>query len=122
MTGIEILDLDTGEDIIKQKDLMVRSVQVSIGPRGIEAHVHFYHYHAKGGSVVKFEEHYGIGDVELGGWDELQQRKSRRGRKLKKAKEAPMVEAEEETCDECYGSGYWHGIGAPCSKGCKPKD
>lgn len=38
------------------------------------------------------------------------------------AKEALMVEAEEETCDECYGSGYWHGIGAPCSKGCKPKD
>lgn len=25
-------------------------------------------------------------------------------------------------CDECYGTGHWHGIGGPCSKGCEYKD
>lgn len=28
---------------------------------------------------------------------------------------------ESLTCDECYGSGFYRGIGRPCSKGCPPK-
>ncbi|CAK9074214.1 Modification methylase AgeI (M.AgeI) (Cytosine-specific methyltransferase AgeI) [Durusdinium trenchii] len=25
-------------------------------------------------------------------------------------------------CDECWGTGFWKGQGAPCSQGCKPKE
>jgi len=24
----------------------------------------------------------------------------------------------EEHCPECWGTGFWHGMGAPCSRGC----
>ena len=27
-----------------------------------------------------------------------------------------------DDCPECYGTGYLHGFGAPCSKGCRPKE
>jgi len=34
--------------------------------------------------------------------------------KIRKALKLP-----EKDCDECYGTGLYHGIGRPCSKGCK---
>ena len=100
MNGIEILDLDTGENLIDSKNVMVKEMKIQLGARGVEAEVKFYL--VKGGSIVEFDEHYGIGEVELGDWDLNQQQYSkRRGRALQNVQLSGIAAVKDPVDPNC---------------------
>ena len=41
---------------------------------------------------------------------------------LQRTREAVEKAIEDTECEECYGTGFYKGCGAPCSKGCKPNE
>jgi len=116
---IEILDLDTGKTI-ESAGLYLKKIEIQISPRGFQAMLRYYHRDSNGCSIED-DVSYGPGQIELGDWDELQQRKSRRAQahrtggvipnKSNTPKSDPsdlliIDDPKPKHCPECGGKGY----------------